>query len=65
MSANPGPMLLLRSPAWFCPNCSMLLCDIHKHTNGEDATTVVVVFCRQSHIGCTDISLQQIRDKNA
>ena len=41
----------------------MLHCDIQKHTNGEDATTVVVLFCRQSHLGCTDMSLQQNRDK--
>ena len=64
-SANPEPVLLLRSPVWFCPYCSMLLCDIQKQTTGEDATTVVVLFCRQSHLGCTDMSLQQNRNKNA
>ena len=43
----------------------MLLCDIQKYTNVDDATTVVVWFCRQSHlhVGCTDMSLQQNRDK--
>ena len=33
----------------------MLPYDIHKYTNGYDATTVVVLYCRQSHMG-----LQQI-----
>ena len=33
--------------------------------NGNDATTVVVLFFRQSRLGCTDMSLQQNRDKNA
>ena len=54
-----------KSPAWFCPYCSMLFCDTQKYTIGDDATTVVVVFCRQYHQGCTDMSLQQNRDKNA
>ena len=52
-----------KSPAWFCPYCSMLFCDIQKYTTGDDATPVVVLFCRQSHLGCTDMSLQQKRDK--
>ena len=52
-----------KSPAWFCPHCSMLFCDIQKYTTGDDATPVVVLFCRQSHLGCTDMSLQQKRDK--
>ena len=39
----------------------MVFCDTQKYTNGDDATTVVVVFCRQSHLGCTD--MQQKRDK--
>ena len=34
-----------------------------KYTNGDDATTVVVSFCRRSHLGCTDMGLQQNRDK--
>ena len=42
-----------------------VFCDTQKYTIGDDATTVVVVFCRQSHLGCTDMSLQQNRDKNA
>ena len=41
----------------------MLFCDTQKYTIGDDATTVVVGFCRQSHQGCTDMSLQQNRDK--
>ena len=41
----------------------MLFCDTQTYTNGDDATTVVVVFCRRSHLGCTDMSLQQNRDK--
>ena len=60
-SANPA----FKSPAWFCPYCSMLFCDTQKYTIGDDVTTVVVVFCRKSHQGCTDMSLQQNRDKNA
>ena len=36
-----------------------------KYTIGDDATTVVVVFCRQSPQGFTDMSLQQNRYKNA
>ena len=54
-----------RCPACFCPYCGMLFCDTQKYSIGDDATTVVVVFCRQSHLGCTDMSLQQNRDKNA
>ena len=34
-----------------------------KHTNDNDAPTVVVLFCRQSPLGCTDMGLQQNRDK--
>ena len=41
----------------------MLFCDTQKYTIGDDATTVVIVFCRQSHLGCTDMSLQQNRYK--
>ena len=38
----------------------MLLCDIYrKCTNDDDAAAVVVLFCRQSHLGCTDMGLQQ------
>ena len=54
-----------KSPAWFCPYCGMLFCDTQKYTIGDDATTMVVVFCRQSHLGCTDMSLQQNRYTNA
>ena len=36
-----------------------------KYTNGDDATTVVVLFCRQSPLGCTDMGLQHNLDKNA
>ena len=34
-----------------------------RYTNGEDVTTVVVSFCRQSQLGCTDMGLQQNMDK--
>ena len=42
-----------------------VFCDTQKYTIGDDATTVVVVFCRQSPQGFTDMSLQQNRYKNA
>ena len=60
---EPWTDIAFKSPAWFCPYCSMLFCDTQTYTNGDDATTVVVVFCRRSHLGCTDMSLQQNRDK--
>ena len=58
-------MLLLRVRPGFALIAVMLFCDTQKYTIDDDATTVVVVFCRQSHLGCTDISLQQNRGKNA
>ena len=41
---EPWTDVAFKSPAWFCPYCSMLFCDTQKYTNGDDATTVVVVF---------------------
>ena len=58
-SANPGPVLLLSVWPGF-----VLIALYRKYTNGDGATTVVVLFCRQSHLGCTDMGLQQNRDKN-
>ena len=43
--------------------CSSVI--YRKYTNGDGATTVVVLFCRQSPLGCTDMGLQQNMDKNA
>ena len=61
-----GPMLLLSVLKAFRPYCSMLLSVIYrKSTNGDDATTLVVLFCKQSHLGCTDMGLHQNRDNNA
>ena len=53
---EPWTDVAFKSPAWFCPYCSMLFCDTQKYSNGDDATTVLVLFCRQSHLGCTDMS---------
>ena len=41
--------------------CSCVI--YREHTNDNDAPTVVVLFCRQSPLGNTDMGLQQNRDK--
>ena len=57
-NAYPGPVLLLSVWPGF-----VLIAVYRKYTNGDDATTVVVLFCRQTHLRCTDMGLQQNRDK--
>ena len=62
VSVNPGPMLLLDD--WpgtaLIAVCSSVI--YRNYTNGDDATTVVVLFCGQFHLGYTDMDLQHNLD---